>query len=75
MIMGISAVTRFEVTGRALVIIGALLFVVSDSILAINKFYEPVQFGRILTMLTYTMAQLLIVLGMLRTIKTNPEKN
>ena len=75
MIMGISAVTRIGVGGRVLVIIGALFFVVSDSILAINKFYEPIQHGRILTMFTYTIAQLLIVLGIIKVIGFKSETN
>ncbi len=43
--------------------IGALLFVISDSILAVNKFYQPFWIAGVLIMLTYGMAQLLIVKG------------
>ena len=43
--------------------IGALLFVISDSILAINKFYQPFEFANILIMLTYGFAQFYIVRG------------
>jgi uncharacterized membrane protein YhhN len=42
---------------------GALLFVVSDSILAINKFYSPIQFAGMRIMLTYGLAQYLLVKG------------
>ncbi len=42
---------------------GALLFVLSDSILAINKFYMPFQLAGTLIMLTYGFAQYLIVEG------------
>ena len=49
-----------------LVFIGAILFVVSDSILALNKFYMPLQFSSINIMLTYGLAQFLIVLGLLK---------
>jgi uncharacterized membrane protein YhhN len=42
---------------------GALLFVISDSVLAINKFYEPFEAAGIVIMLTYGMAQLFIVKG------------
>lgn len=42
---------------------GALLFVLSDSILAFNKFYKPFELAGILIMLTYGLAQLLIVKG------------
>ena len=41
--------------------IGALLFVVSDSLLAINKFYQSVEVAGVLIMLTYGLAQLFIV--------------
>jgi uncharacterized membrane protein YhhN len=42
---------------------GALLFVISDSILAINKFYQPVPAAGLLIMLTYGLAQFLLVRG------------
>lgn len=43
--------------------IGALLFVVSDSVLAINKFYQSFEVGGVLIMMTYGLAQLFIVEG------------
>ena len=46
-----------------LMIAGAILFITSDSILAINKFYEPFEYAGIAIMLTYGIAQLLITLG------------
>ena len=46
-----------------LMMLGALLFVVSDSILAINKFYESFEYAGVAIMLTYGIAQLLIILG------------
>ncbi len=48
--------------------IGALLFVLSDSILAINKFYEQFEAASFLIMLTYGLAQLLLVFGILKKI-------
>jgi uncharacterized membrane protein YhhN len=45
---------------------GALLFVASDSVLAINKFYQPFEMAGILIMLTYGLAQLFITLGAAR---------
>ena len=50
-------------TWQSLIIIGALLFVVSDSILALNKFLNPFPTASFLVMLTYGLAQLFIVLG------------
>lgn len=49
--------------GRLLVA-GALLFVVSDSLLAINRFYRPIPLGAVWIMLTYGCAQLLLVAGL-----------
>lgn len=43
--------------------IGALLFMVSDGILALNRFFQPLADAEILIMGTYMMAQLLIVMG------------
>ena len=42
---------------------GAVLFVISDSVLAINKFYQPFELAAVVVMLTYGLAQLFIVLG------------
>lgn len=42
---------------------GAAAFVLSDSLLAINKFYQPVAFAGIFIMLTYCAAQFFIVSG------------
>ncbi|WP_338731217.1 lysoplasmalogenase [Mangrovimonas cancribranchiae] len=53
-------------TSFTLVFIGALLFLTSDSILALNKFHKPITFANISIMLTYGLAQLLIVLGILK---------
>jgi len=45
---------------------GALLFVLSDSLLAINKFYQPFASAGMLIMLTYCAAQFFIVTGFIR---------
>ncbi|MEJ0102592.1 MAG: lysoplasmalogenase family protein [Bacteroidota bacterium] len=42
---------------------GALLFVLSDTVLAVNKFYYPFMEAGIIIMATYGVAQLLIVQG------------
>lgn len=57
--------------GNILVCLGAFFFVVSDSILAVNKFYDPIPKSSFFIMLTYLLAQYLIVLGIL---KLNPKK-
>ncbi|HQV56298.1 MAG: lysoplasmalogenase [Chitinophagaceae bacterium] len=43
--------------------IGALLFVLSDSLLAIDRFYQTFEFAGILIILTYALAQFFIVKG------------
>lgn len=48
------------------VFFGALFFVISDSILAINKFHMPIQKSSFIIMLTYLVAQYLIVKGILK---------
>jgi len=53
-----------------LTIAGAGLFITSDSILALNKFYKPLEYSGILIMLTYGIAQLLITLGGVRYISS-----
>lgn len=48
---------------------GTLLFIVSDSILAINRFAAPFEFAPVFVMLTYAAAQLLITEGSLRNLR------
>jgi uncharacterized membrane protein YhhN len=48
------------------IVTGAVIFVSSDSILAFNKFYKPVVLSSFLIMLTYLVAQYLIVSGNLK---------
>ncbi|NOT50309.1 MAG: lysoplasmalogenase [Chitinophagaceae bacterium] len=50
---------------------GALLFVVSDSVLAINKFYQPFGKAGIVIILTYGLAQLFIVNGAIKYIRNS----
>jgi len=45
---------------------GALLFVISDSVLAVNKFYNPFEIAGVVIMLTYGLAQLFIVEGVIK---------
>jgi uncharacterized membrane protein YhhN len=48
------------------VFIGSVLFVLSDSMIAINKFFHPIQNEGILIMSTYIAAQFLIMRGILK---------
>jgi uncharacterized membrane protein YhhN len=56
---------KVNVQSYNLVFYGALVFMISDSLLALNKFYLPLPFADISIMFTYALAQLLIVKGLL----------
>ncbi|MGH1385623.1 lysoplasmalogenase [Kordia sp.] len=56
--------------GYVYVFIGAIFFMISDSLLAINKFHDALPLSNISIMSTYALAQFLIVLGI---IKSYPE--
>lgn len=64
MIMGVSALFR-KADGASLVLIGAILFIASDSLLALNKFYEDFVAADFWVMLTYILAQYFIITGMI----------
>jgi uncharacterized membrane protein YhhN len=49
-----------------LILAGAAFFMISDSLLALNKFYEPLPFSNISIISTYALAQYSIVLGILK---------
>ncbi|WP_178988353.1 lysoplasmalogenase [Winogradskyella schleiferi] len=55
-----------NILSYGLVFLGALLFMISDSILALNKFYQPIIYSNISIMVTYALAQYLIVIGILK---------
>jgi uncharacterized membrane protein YhhN len=68
-LMALNALFRFKRTTASsftLVFAGAILFMISDSLLAINKFLEPIPFSGIWIMSTYIGAQFLIVTGLLK---------
>lgn len=52
-----------------MMLLGALLFVISDSVLAVNKFYLPFEQAGITIMLTYGLAQLSITEGAIKYIR------
>ena len=68
MVMVMTALFRYgRTTDRSfwMVFGGAAIFMSSDSLLAINKFYSPIYLSGFFIMLTYTIAQYLIVVGVL----------
>jgi len=67
--MVLAALHRFQKTTSQsfwMVIIGALIFMLSDTMLAINKFLEPIAYANVLIMITYIVAQYLIVSGLIK---------
>ncbi|MBC8046473.1 MAG: lysoplasmalogenase [Fimbriimonadaceae bacterium] len=65
-LMGIAALARKGKTTSysfQFVLIGAISFIVSDSLIAINKFYNSFNAASICIMLTYIVAQYLIATG------------
>ena len=49
-----------KTTKALFMFLGALVFIISDSILAINKFYEPAHIFEVIVMITYVLAQYFI---------------
>jgi uncharacterized membrane protein YhhN len=73
--MAITALLRKErSSGKSFLLVygGALLFVLSDSLLAIDRFHSPVQLGGLLIMGSYILAQYLIVSGLVAHIQDAP---
>lgn len=67
--MTTSAFLRTSQTGKLsydFVFLGAVFFMISDSLLAINKFHTAIPFSNVSIMLTYALAQYLIVFGVLK---------
>lgn len=65
LLMSIKAYFEWKKPANLWVLIGAALFVVSDTVLAINKFYTPVPMGSLFIMSTYLGAQFFIVKSIL----------
>ena len=56
-------------TANNFLILGALLFVISDTVLAVNLFVKEFQMLSILVMINYVVAQFFLVRGMLKEAK------
>lgn len=57
---------RTSLTSFWMVFGGAVLFMISDSLIAIDKFLQPLNHAGFLILLTYVVAQYLIVQGLLK---------
>lgn len=69
MIMVLQSVYRYGFTSLQSfwnVCVGALFFMLSDSLLAINKFYQPINNAGVLVIATYMAALYFIVQGVIR---------
>lgn len=66
LLMAMNTKYKLEARTSALFIRGALLFVISDSVLAVNLFASQQLFFSLLVMATYAGAQFLFVLGALQ---------
>jgi uncharacterized membrane protein YhhN len=67
--MSALALNRYRVVSSVsflLVFIGSVLFIVSDTFIALDTFYQPIPYHRLYTMSTYISAQFLIMLGILK---------
>jgi uncharacterized membrane protein YhhN len=67
--MSMAAFNRYgRMPGKQFTILftGSVLFLISDSLLAVNKFLTEIPYGGFLVMLTYIAAQYLIMQGMIR---------
>lgn len=62
-IMALNRYGKVNLSSFKLVLMGALLFLLSDSVLAVNKFSRPIPQAGILIMASYMLAQYLIVYG------------
>lgn len=68
MLMAYTRRGNINILSYNLVFFGAVLFVVSDSILALNKFYSEIPYSHIWIILSYALAQLGITIGILKSV-------
>jgi uncharacterized membrane protein YhhN len=62
-----SILARFR---KPWVVVGAILFLISDSLLAVNKFKSPLPYRNLLVWSTYYLGQFGIALGVLKSNST-----
>jgi uncharacterized membrane protein YhhN len=65
-LMGIVAASRKKSTSYWCILAGAILFIISDSLIAYNKFYTTLEHDALLVMTTYGAAQFLILEGWIK---------
>jgi uncharacterized membrane protein YhhN len=62
-LMAVNRKGRVKAISYDLIFYGAVLFLISDTILAYDKFVHPIRLSGVFIMATYTVAQFLITLG------------
>jgi uncharacterized membrane protein YhhN len=62
----VSRIGKVNRTSYIMVLAGAILFIISDSVLALNKFVQPVSLSTLIIMGTYIAAQWLITTGYIK---------
>ena len=68
-VFGVIALLNYQINKTKtaqLLIIGAVIFIASDSIIALHKFHEPKSFYPVAIMITYVLAQYLIYKFMIK---------
>ena len=63
-VIGAMVIVAFD-TGHPVIAVGATVFAVSDSILAVDRFVAPRPWAAVVVMVTYHLGQALIVAGLL----------
>lgn len=66
LVMALKGAFNWVNNSKYLVLVGAIFFVTSDSILAFNKFHAPIPLATFWIMLTYLIAQFCITYGILK---------
>lgn len=75
LLCSLHAYTKSKRPANLYYVIGAAAFVVSDSILAVNKFYRPFKIAGVLIMLMYCAAQYCIVRGFMEQVKKGEDQS
>ena len=66
LVIALKGAFNWKKSSKYIVLLGAVFFVTSDSILAINKFHSPITLATFWIMLTYLIAQFCITYGILK---------
>ncbi len=57
---------EWESTGALLAFLGAALFFLSDLILALDRFVNPIRHGRVINMVAYHLGQIALIVGVVQ---------